>query len=135
MLYLYIYGGLYADLDLLPIEDHRTTIFKEYQNVTIMFPHDQAHGINMEWAYSGQREQPFFYDCLKRARGTGFPPNASGPKFVRKCFTGFYHPVISGSHPTPGFYGPNKQFLILESHYITALPWNAKHDDSDNPYR
>ena len=53
-LYFYVYGGFYADLDVLPLRDH-APIISQYSQYKVVVPHDLYHGINLEWAFANEK--------------------------------------------------------------------------------
>ena len=44
--YLYVYGGLYADMDYLPVENHQPLIdFMKENEVNILLSNEQHHSV------------------------------------------------------------------------------------------
>jgi Glycosyltransferase sugar-binding region containing DXD motif len=100
LLYLYQYGGLYADMDYLALKSHVPLLFDhpllQHQQILLQGRVDQEVGL--EWGFARTPRHPFWTYCLDHRIGpngrVAAAPFSTGPSMLRRCLKFFAFPNI-----------------------------------------
>jgi hypothetical protein len=123
LMYLYKYGGFYADMDYIAIKNHQQ-LFDDNANQTILLQGRQEQVVGLEWGFARSPEHPFWTFCLDIANQqkpnarTGCPIFFTGPKFLGRCIKRYFKPGKDLEHMVS--YG-DTDLMILEPKLIAPI--------------
>ena len=66
LLYLYKFGGLYVDMDMIMLKDHKELVEQIYPQHDLLLQGESSHGLAMEWAFARHNTHEFFKHCLDK---------------------------------------------------------------------
>ena len=129
LLYLNEYGGLYADMDYISLQNHKHIINRDKNQVNLQ--HIQLQGredqvIGFEWGYARNQQNPLWAFCLNIARRQegpskrkGCPIWFTGPKFLNRCVKKYFKQQNKELEHMVS-YGQN-DLMILEPNLIALV--------------
>jgi len=122
--YLWVYGGLYVDMDYLPLKSHEHFLkFMDEQNADILLSYEKKYGTAMEWALAKKKQHPLWTHCIEMNEPNKLysPEIATGPAFMKKCVNTFGKRQEAHSID-PGLLKGTTVY-ILEENYVSILSW------------
>jgi hypothetical protein len=132
LLYLYQYGGFYADLDYIALRNHdalfqltvNETVDIRSQQLLLQGRYDQVVGL--EWGYARQSKHPLWAYCLDIAHGQigwkkrqGCPIYYTGPNMLNRCIKQYFQKKDQDLKQMVS-YGQN-DLMILEPSFIAPV--------------
>lgn len=116
LLYMYAYGGLYVDMDVLAVQSNEPALFKKYLRANVIL---QKPDIAVEWAFSRYPGRPFWMHCLKHHANAEEILTGSGPTMVKRCFLEFFKP--RGPLVPLRTYGENQDVIVMKQDITTPV--------------
>ena len=98
LLYLYKYGGLYADLDYLALQSHVPLLFEHpvLKTMTILLQGRVDQDVGLEWGFARTPGHDFWTYCLNHRIGrnghAAAAPFSTGPHMLRRCLKFYAYP-------------------------------------------
>lgn len=94
LLYLYQYGGLYADMDYLALQSHHDLLMEQdpFRNDQILLQNRDHQAVSVEWAFAREPGHDFWVFVLERCVRKGpvsHPVQATGPDMLQRCLQGY----------------------------------------------
>jgi inositol phosphorylceramide mannosyltransferase catalytic subunit len=127
LMYLHKYGGFYADMDYIAVQNH-ASIFQSrdftLKQQQILFQGRQEQVAGLEWGFARKPEHPFWKFCLDIADRqddevrAGCPIKVTGPKLIRKCIKKYFHLHHNDLEHMVSYGG---ELMILEPRLISPI--------------
>jgi len=125
LLYLFKFGGLYVDMDMIMLKDHKELVEQLYAQHSLLLQGESSHGLALEWAFARRDKHDFFKHCLdtwlKNVEGVWGALLGTGPEMLQKCFKSHFN-----VQEIKVMYG-HEDVLVLPAQIVA--PWNT--DDQD----
>lgn len=130
LMYLYKYGGFYADMDYIAIRNHEQ-LFESFASHSILLQGRLEQVVGLEWGFTRSPGLPFWTFCLDIANNqkpnarTGCPIFFTGPKFLMRCIKRYFKPDKDLEHMVPyynnGEKKRNESMMIVEPKLIAPI--------------
>jgi len=120
--YMLVYGGVYADMDYLPLQNHDWFYEKmDSERVGALLSNEKSHGVALEWSMS-RSGHPMWRRCMDMCdpRAGRDPVETTGPEFVKRCFLDYTGVRSTSEKPKAGRY---HDVYLLEADYVSAIHW------------